>query len=101
MAKDYEDFIDFPCSPAWLDYYNDIGLTPRNSGEKGNSEIGILSEILRELKENHIVLKNLLNEWKSFQLSYQQTKEARKEINIMPTNQPTRKLNIQNKGFDL
>lgn len=43
---DDRDLIDFPCSDTWLDYYHEIGLTPRRSGRPRNHE----REFLRALE---------------------------------------------------
>lgn len=41
-----EDYIDFPCSDTWLDWYNEQGLTPRRSGRPRGYE----REFLRALE---------------------------------------------------
>ncbi|MEM4546835.1 MAG: hypothetical protein QW328_08770 [Nitrososphaerota archaeon] len=65
-----EDMIDFPCSPTWLDFYHEQGLTPRHSGrpsaiereilknlEKLNRRLDMHEEILQELIERLTVQK--------------------------------------------
>lgn len=69
MPKDY---IDFPCSPSWLGFYYEQGLTPRKPQE--DNEI-LLKRIEKLEEENSRLLALLLK---------QKNKEF-KEINIQNT----------------
>lgn len=40
-----EDFIDFPVSSDWLDFYHERGLTPRSSGRLSRVEKMLLERI--------------------------------------------------------
>jgi len=40
-----EDYIDFPVSSDWLDFYHERGLTPRSSGRLSRAERMFLERI--------------------------------------------------------
>jgi len=50
-----DDMIDFPCSPAWLNCYHDMGLTPRHEEEKPPAEqpdvLGLIGDVDKLRKE--------------------------------------------------
>lgn len=56
-----EDFIDFPCSPDWLDYYHERGLTPRHSGRPDPTVEALLREIA-ELRKQQVVMQEAVLE---------------------------------------
>ncbi len=55
-----EDMIDFECSPDWLDYYHERGLTPRSSGR--NYEVEKLAEVVAELLRRQERLEEMILE---------------------------------------
>ena len=59
----HEDYIDFPCSDTWLDFYHERGLTPRSSGK--NREIAKLERKLDNLtnaiEQQNKILQQLLD----------------------------------------
>lgn len=56
-----EDYIDFPCSPTWLDWYHEIGLTPRRSGRNAFNEklVEHLEKLNRRLDAQERLLRKL------------------------------------------
>jgi len=57
-----EDFIDFPVSDTWRDYYYDIGLTPYPSPRywsDKNEEAERLKELTKEVARLRMVLDKI------------------------------------------
>lgn len=59
-----EDYIDFPCSPTWLDWYHEQGLTPRHSGRRHFEEklVKHLDALNRRLEAQEELIRELLRE---------------------------------------
>jgi len=59
----HEDYIDFPCSDTWLDFYHERGLTPRSSGK--NREIARierkLDNLTNAIEQQNKILQQLLD----------------------------------------
>lgn len=56
-----EDLIDFLCSPDWLDYYHERGLTPRKSGRPDPTVEALLRELV-ELKKQSVATQQFIIE---------------------------------------
>ena len=74
-----EDYIDFPCSSDWLDYYHSRGLTPRSSG-RADPEIKAILERVEKLEK---VMVQLLREIK------------KSSSNPPPKNQPQKNMQVE------
>lgn len=74
-----KDYIDFPCSSDWLDYYHSRGLTPRSSG-RADPEI---KAILERIERFEKVMVELLREIK------------KSSSNPSPKNQPHKNTQIE------
>lgn len=60
-----EDYIDFPCSPTWLNWYHEIGLTPRRTPQRDRE----LVELYRRVAHLEEILLETLEEIKSLKLT--------------------------------
>jgi len=50
------DFIDFQCSSTWLDFYYEVGLTPRHSASYGQV---YTERLIKKIEELRIAISSL------------------------------------------
>ncbi|MEM1692518.1 MAG: hypothetical protein QW794_00600 [Thermosphaera sp.] len=74
-----EDYIDFPCSPTWLDWYHEQGLTPRRSSRKDKELVDLYKRIAR-LEE---ILLEVLEEIKAIKLANAKEKEPLEDLEAL------------------
>lgn len=58
-TKAQDDAIDFPCSPAWLNYYHAVGLTPRRVEQQQAAQTDLQNE-LESLRTQYFSIKEEL-----------------------------------------
>lgn len=60
-----EDYIDFPCSADWLDFYHKQGLTPRSSGRPDSIQqlYHKVSDLERKFSDLVELVRELLVAW--------------------------------------
>ena len=64
----FDDLIDFPCSPAWLNYYHVRGYTPRFDVAAGFHTMAYVERELEKLKAERARLMAHDEEWFEQQL---------------------------------